>query len=122
MLFHVHRATIAGVTASRIVPYCPCPRCKPHVKGIKENAVGVDRVSGDSLIVPVLRVVEPAASERTTLRAFHISPVRAAICDSPHTKLATVGTAATAVTIPHNGVRLCVEIDGITRTSCNSDV
>ena len=121
MLVHVHRATIAAVTAGRIVPYCPCPRCKPHVKGIKENAVGVVRVYGDSLIVPVLRIVEPAASERATLRAFHISPVRASICGSPGTKLATVGTAATAVTIPNDGLRLRVDVVGITRRNCDVD-
>ena len=55
------------------------------------------------------------------MRAFHISPAGAAICGSPGTKLATVGTTATAVTIPNDGLRLRVDVVGITRRNCDVD-
>src|SRR5437762_7417951 len=122
MLVHVHGTWVpAGITTGDIVPYCPGPGSKPHVKGIKENAVGVVRVYGDSLIVPVLRIVEATVTERTALRTFHVSPAGAAICAGPCTKLATVGTAATAVAIPNNGLCLRVDVIGITGRDCDVD-
>src|SRR5947208_16716157 len=103
MLVHVHGTWVrSGLTTGNIVPNTSRARFKPHVKGVKENAVGDVRVHGDSLIVPVLRIIEATVTERTALRAFHISPAVATICRSPCTKLPTVGAAATAVTIPND--------------------
>src|SRR6266436_1901606 len=122
MLVHVHGTWVpAGITTGDIVPYCPGPGSKPHIKGVKENAVGVVRVHRDSLVVPVLRIVEATVTERTALRTFHVSPAGAAICGSPCTKLATVGTAATGVAIPNDGLRLRVNVIGITWRDCDVD-
>src|SRR5437870_2539117 len=122
MLVHVHGTWVpAGITTGDIVPYCPGPGSKPHIKGVKENAVGVVRVHRDSLVVPVLRIVEATVTERTALRTFHVSPAGAAICGSPCTKLATVGTAATAVAIPNNGLGLRIDVIWITRRDCDVD-
>src|SRR5437762_8110435 len=122
MLVHVDGAWVpAGITTGDIVPYCPGPGSKPHIKSVKENAVGVVRVHRDSLIVPVLRIIEATVTERTTLRAFHVSPAGAAICAGPCTKLATVGTAATAVAIPTDGLGLGIDVIWITRRDCDVD-
>ena len=61
MLVHVHRAcTPAGITAGGIVPHCSCARCKPDVKSVEEDTVGVVRIYGDPLVVPVLRIIASA--------------------------------------------------------------
>src|SRR4029450_624219 len=105
MLVHVHGTWVrAGITTGDIIPHSSRARCEPNVICIEEHAVGVVRVHRDSLIVPVLRIIETTVTERTALRAFHISPAAAAICGSPGTKLATVTIAASA--IPNDGLRL----------------
>src|SRR5438105_6775478 len=126
MLVHMHRTCAAaiGIPAGRIVPYCPCPRRKPDVKRVKEHAFGVVRVHGDPLVVPVLRIITGgilAIAQRTSLRAFHVSPAGAAICAGPCAKLATVGTAATAVAIPNDGLGLGIDVIWITRRNCDVD-
>src|SRR6184192_1957707 len=110
MLVHVHGTWVrAGITTGNIVPNSSCARCKPDVKSVKEHAVGIVRVHRDSLIVPVLRIIEATVTERTALRAFHVCPAGTAICGGPRTKLTTVGIAAAAVAIPNNGLRLRVD-------------
>src|SRR5215510_15265132 len=103
MLIHVHGTWVsAGIATGDIVPHSSRTGCEPNVICVEEHAVGIVGVHRDSLIVPVLRIIEATVTERTALRAFHISPARAAICGSPCTQLATVGTAATAIVIPNN--------------------
>src|SRR5262245_58946122 len=104
MLIHVHGTWVsAGITTGDIVPHSSRTCCEPNVICVEEHAVGVVRVHRDSLIVPVLRIIEPTVTERTTLRAFHISPADAAICCSPGTELTTVSTTAIA-RIPNDGL------------------
>src|SRR5215510_1450916 len=98
MLVHVHgKWAPARITTGDIVPDSSRACCEPNVICVEEDAVGIVRVHGDSLIVPVLRIIEAAVTERTALRAFHIRPAGAAICGSPGTKLATVTIAASAI-------------------------
>src|SRR5215510_16186366 len=97
MLVHVHgKWAPARITTGDIVPDSSRACCEPNVICVEEDAVGVVRVHRDSLIVPVLRIIEAAVTERTALRAFHIRPAGAAIGCSPCTKLTTIGTAAIA--------------------------
>src|SRR4029434_1868904 len=120
MLVHMHGTWVrAGITTGDIVPHSSRARGKPNVICVEEDAVGVVRVHRDSLIVPVLRIIEATVTERTALRAFHISPAGAAICRSPCTKWATVGIAASA--IPNNGLRLRVNVIWITWRDCDVD-
>ena len=128
MLIDVHGtcASAAGITAGGIVPHSTRARCKPHVERVEEDAVGIIRVHGDSLVVPVLRIIggaagDSAVSERAALRALHISPGRAAVCRSPRTKLAAIGVAAAAIVIPNDGLHLRVDVIGVTRRDCDVD-
>src|SRR5438874_1668679 len=121
MLIYVHWAWVtAGITARNIIPHVSCARCKPYVEGVEEDAVGVIWVNSDALIVPVLRIIHATVSERAALRALHITPARAAVCRSPRTKLASVG-ATTAVVIPNDRLRLCVDVVRVTRCDCDID-
>src|ERR1044072_9663981 len=105
MLVHVQGPGFpAGITTGDIVPHSSRTRCEPNIICIEEHAVGVVRIHRDSLIVPVLRIIEATVTERTALRAFHISPAGAAVCGSPRAELATVAIAASA--IPNDGLRL----------------
>src|SRR6266516_2717055 len=100
MLIHVNGtcAPAVGITAGGIVPHSSRTRCKPHIERVEKHPVRIVRIHGDSLVVPVLGIVAlatSAVSERAALRAFHVSPARAAVCGSPGAKLATIRTAAT---------------------------
>src|SRR4029077_11068329 len=55
------------------------------------------------------------------LRAFHVSPARPTIAGSPGAELAAVGVATTAVVIPKNGLRLSINVIGVTRRHCDVD-
>ncbi|PYJ69612.1 MAG: hypothetical protein DME76_08375 [Verrucomicrobia bacterium] len=125
MLIHVHRKWApAGITAGGIGPYRSRARRQPDLERIDENPVRIVRINSDSLVVPVLGIVALATSavpEGAALRTFHVSPARATICGSPCTKLATVGTAATGVAIPNDGLRLCVDVICVTRRDCDVD-
>src|SRR5256885_2541640 len=122
MLIYVHRPWVpSGITARKIVPHTSCARCKPDVKGVEEDAVGIIWVNRNALIVPVLGIIETTVTERAALRAFHISPARPAIRASPRTKLATVGITTPTVVIPNNGLRLRVNVIRIARRHCDVD-
>src|SRR5437762_5610693 len=111
MLVHVHGTWVrAGITTGSIVPDSSRARCKPHVVSIEEDPVRIVRIYGDSLIVPVLRIIEATVTERTALRPFHVTPTRAAICRSPGSDLAARGTAATAIAVTHNGLALGIDV------------
>src|SRR5262249_50505150 len=91
---------------------------------IEKHTIRVIWIDSDSLVVPVLGIIAlstGAVSQRAALRPFHISPARATVRRSPCTKLATIGTAATAVAIPNDGLRLCVDVIWIPRRDCDVD-
>src|SRR5438552_7046829 len=120
MLIYVHRVWVpSGITAGGIIPNCACACCKPNVEGVEEDAVGVIWVNSDALIVPVLRIIHATVSERAALRTLHVSPARPAIGGSPGAKLTSIGIATTAVVIPNDGLRLCVDVVRVTRRDCD---
>src|SRR4051795_3963983 len=126
MLIHVNGtcASAKRITAGGIVPHSACPGCKPHIEGVEKDPVRIVRVHYDSLVIPVLGIVAlatSAVSERTTLRAFHVSPARSAIRGSPSSKLTSIGIAATSVVIPNDRLRLCIDIVRIIRRNCDID-
>src|SRR5437764_15137961 len=100
MLVHVHGMWVgAGITTGSIVPDSSRARCEPHVVSIEEYPVRIVRIYGDSLIVPVLRIIEATVTQRTALRTFHVSPGASAIRRSTAAELAARGTAATAIAV-----------------------
>ena len=126
MLIHVHRTCVSAVriTARGIVPNSSRARCKPNVERIEEYPIGIIRIDGDSLVVPVLRIITGAVtaiSERATLRAFHITPARATVCGSPSADLAARGVAATTIIVTDNGLYLGVDVIRVTRRDSNVD-
>ncbi|PYI46761.1 MAG: hypothetical protein DMF11_07895 [Verrucomicrobia bacterium] len=115
MLIDMHGtcATAVGITAGGIVPDSSRERRKPNLERVKEDPFGVVRIHGDSLVVPVLRVIAGAVnavSERAALGTFHIIPVCATVCGSPGTQLAAVAIATATVVIPNDGLALCVNV------------
>src|SRR5437773_3972141 len=113
----------AGITTGSIVPDSSRTRCKPHLERVEKDPVRIVWVHCDSLVVPVLGIVALAVvtvSKRAALRALHITPTPATVCGSPGAELAAVGAAA-AVVIPNDGLRLSVDVIGVTRRDCDVD-
>ena len=126
MLIHVHWARVSAVriTAGGIVPHSSRARCKPDLERVKEDPVGIIRIDGDALVVPVLRIITGAVtaiSGLATLIAFHITPARATVCGSPSADLAARGVAATTIIVTDNGLYLGVDVIRVTRRDSNVD-
>src|SRR6266496_2156705 len=124
MLIHVHGtcAPAVGITAGRIVPDSSCARCKPHVERIEEDPVRIIRIYGDSLVVPVLRIIALTAttvSKRAALRTLHITPSSPAVCASPGADLATSGVAAATIIVTDDGLGLGIDVIRVARRDSN---
>src|SRR6266436_725149 len=113
MLIDMHRTHAAppdvgiGIPAGQILPRGSRARGKPDLERVEEDPVGVIRIHGDSLIVPVLVVIArarrgSAVSERAALRTVHIRPGGATISRSPSAQLASKTITATSIVIPSN--------------------
>src|SRR6266536_4975064 len=113
MLIHVHGTCVPAVriTAGGIVPDSSRARCKPDLKRIEKDPVRIIRIYGDSLVVPVLRIIALTAStvsKRTALRTLHITPSSTTIRGSPGAELAAIGAATATIGIGSNRLALCV--------------
>ena len=114
----------AGIATGDIIPNGACARCKPDVEGVEEDAVRIVRIHRDSLVVPVLRIIDGRfwqSLSDAALRSLHVSPARAAIGGSPDAELTSVGAAATAAVIPIDRLRLRVDDVRVARRDCDVD-
>src|SRR6266536_3848584 len=124
MLIHVHGTCVPAVriTAGGIVPDSSRARCKPDLKRIEEDPVGIIRIYGDSLVVPVLRIIALTAStvsKRAALRTVHESPACATVCASPGADLATSGVAAATIIVTDDGLGLGIDVIRVARRDSN---
>src|SRR6266496_2821486 len=124
MLIHVHgaRGPAVRITAGGIVPDSSRARCKPDLKRIEEDPVGIIRIYGDSLVVPVLRIIALTAStvsKRAALRTVHESPACATVCASPGADLATSGVAAATIIVTDDGLGLGIDVIRVARRDSN---
>src|SRR4029077_4227376 len=106
------------IAAGGIVPDSPCARSEPNVERIKEDAIRIVRIHGDSLVVPVLGIVARAVlavSKRAALRTLHEGPTRTAVSRRPATDLPPSRIAAAAIAVTNNGLCLCVDVIRVTR-------
>src|SRR5581483_1167135 len=122
----MHRTSRAAVRipAGGIVPDISCASCKPDIKGVEENALGIIWIHYDSLVVPVLGIVTSSAlaiSERAALGALHESPACAAVNRNPGADLAPGCIAATTVTVADNRLYLSINVIRVTRRHSNLD-
>src|SRR5262245_22266014 len=119
MLVHVDGKWVpAGIATGYIVPHSPCARREPAVVGVDEQAVGVVRIDREALLVPVLRVVEAAVTQRWALRSSHERPRAAAVRACPNAQLAAGGAAAVAGRVSGDRLHMCVDDIRVTRRDC----
>ena len=110
------------IPAGGIVPGRSRARREPDVESVEEDALRVVRIYNNSLIVPVLGIVAYAVltiSQRATLRTAHKGPACAAVSRSPGANLTASGTAAAAIVVSNNGLRLSIDVIRVARRHSN---
>ena len=117
VLIHMYDVA-AAVTARGVVPKRISVGPKPDIESAKEDAVGIVRIDGDGLVVPILRVIAGAAGaveQGSSGRTGNLAPSHTSIRRAIRAVLATRGAAAAAVGVRDNRLHLRVEVVRITR-------
>ena len=112
VLVHVH-TMVRAIPAGDVVPHGIPVGPEPNFEGVEKDAVGVVRINGDALVVPVLGIVSRRATavrERIAGRASDLSPGYPAVCGAVGTELAASRTATATIRVTPDGLHLGIDI------------